>query len=404
MNPTPLERQLSFLREIDQLKRVLRMTPLLDRSRRENSAEHSWHLAMYALILAEHAAAPVDVLRVVKMLLVHDIVEIDAGDAPLHDAAARAGQAEREQAAARRIFSLLPPAQAAELRALWDEFEAGASDDARFARSLDRLQPLLHNTATGGGTWVDGRVSEEQVMARYGPAIQGGAPALWAEAASRVRKHFHPPASNPSTAMLRIENLGKRYGDHAVFQGLTHTFGPGCVALCEQESTGKSSLLAIAAGVLAADEGEVWIAGHSLAREPRQALARLAYVPDDCLGQPGQTGIELLRQTAAAKNVPLDEATLDLARRLGLEPHLEKRFDQMSTGTRRKVFLAAAALGQPAVVIADGPDKGLDAQARAVLADTFANWARDRVVLFASHDPDLVRACGARVAEVGALR
>ncbi|ANY15192.1 ATP-binding cassette domain-containing protein [Bordetella pseudohinzii] len=204
--------------------------------------------------------------------------------------------------------------------------------------------------------------------------------------------------------MLRIDNLGKRYGDHAVFQGLTHRFGPGCVALCEQESTGKSSLLGIIAGALAPDEGEVWIAGHSLTRERPQALARLAYVPDDCLSQPAQTGIGLLRQTAADKNLPLDEATLDLARRLGLEPHLEKRFDQMSTGTRRKVFLAAAALGAPAVVVADGPDKGLDAQARAVLAETFRDWARDRLVLFASHDPELVQACGARLTDVGALR
>ncbi|CAM4267615.1 HD domain-containing protein [Bordetella pseudohinzii] len=198
VNPTPLERQLSFLREIDQLKRVLRKTSLIDGSRRENSAEHSWHLAMYALILAEHAAAPVDVLRVVKMLLVHDIVEIDAGDAPFHDAAAQAGQAEREQAAAQRIFSLLPPAQAAELRALWDEFEAGASGDARFAKSLDRLQPLLHNIATDGGSWVEGGVNEAQVMARYGPPIEGGAPALWAEAARRVRGHFHPDSGDDS--------------------------------------------------------------------------------------------------------------------------------------------------------------------------------------------------------------
>jgi putative hydrolase of HD superfamily len=193
VNLSNLERQLSFLREIDQLKSVIRMTPLINQSRRENSAEHSWHLAMYALVLAEHAAAPVDVSRVVKMLLVHDIVEIDAGDVPFHDPAARAGQAEREQQAAERIFSMLPDTQAAEFRSLWNEFEAAESDDARFAKSLDRLQPLLHNAATGGGSWVEFGITEEQAMTRYGPPIQRGAPALWEAAARLVREFFRKP-------------------------------------------------------------------------------------------------------------------------------------------------------------------------------------------------------------------
>ncbi|MGY6268692.1 ABC transporter ATP-binding protein [Achromobacter denitrificans] len=204
--------------------------------------------------------------------------------------------------------------------------------------------------------------------------------------------------------MLRIDNLGKRYGDHPVFQGLTHTFAPGCVALCEEDSTGKSSLLGIIAGLIAPDEGDVWIDGHSLSRAPEQARSRLAYVPDNCLAFPEQTGRRLLEQAAREKNAILDGAVLDFARRLGLEPHLDKRFEQMSTGTRRKVYLTAAALGDPAVVIADGPSNGLDAQARAVLAEQFRTWARDRVVLFASHDPELVQACGARIAEVGGLR
>src|SRR5690606_25296899 len=138
--------------------------------------------------------------------------------------------------------------------------------------------------------------------------------------------------------MLRIDNLSKRYGDHLVFQGLTHTFPPGCVALCEEDSTGKSSLLGIIAGVIAPDAGEVWIDGHSLARAPLQARARLAYVPDNCLAFPAQTGRGLLQQAALEKNTVLDDAVLDLAYRLGLEPHLDKRFEQMSTGTRRKVF------------------------------------------------------------------
>jgi len=172
------------------------MTPLINQSRRENSAEHSWHLAMYALVLSEHASAPVDVLRVVKMLLIHDIVEIDAGDVPFHDPVARAGQAEREQLAAERIFSLLPDAQAGEFRSLWLEFEAGESDDARFAKSLDRFQPLLHNAATGGGSWVECQVTEEQAMTRYRPPIERGAPALWDESAELIRQHFHKPRND----------------------------------------------------------------------------------------------------------------------------------------------------------------------------------------------------------------
>lgn len=204
--------------------------------------------------------------------------------------------------------------------------------------------------------------------------------------------------------MLRIDNLGKRYGDHLVFQGLTHTFTPGCVALCEEDSTGKSTLLGIIAGVIAPDAGEVWIDGHALSQAPAQARSRLAYVPDNCMALPAQTGRGLLEQVAAEKNVPLADSVLDLAFRLGLEPHLDKRFEQMSTGTRRKVYLTAAALGDPAVIIADGASNGLDAQARGVLAEQFKIWAQDRVVLFASHDPELVQACGARSIEVAALR
>jgi len=204
--------------------------------------------------------------------------------------------------------------------------------------------------------------------------------------------------------MLRIDNLSKRYGDHLVFQGLTQTFSPGCVALCEEDNTGKSSLLNIVAGVVAPDAGDVWIDGYSMRQSPAQAKARLAYVPDNCLAQPTQTGRGFLELVAADKHVPIDAAALDLAERLGLEPHLDKRFEQMSTGTRRKVFLTAAALGKPAVVVADGPSNGLDAPARTVLAEQFRAWSRDRVVLFASHDAELVRACGARTINVTALQ
>lgn len=205
------------------------------------------------------------------------------------------------------------------------------------------------------------------------------------------------------TDTLRIDNLSKRYGDHLVFQGLAQSFSPGCVALCEEDSTGKSSLLRIIAGVIAPDEGDVWIDGHSIVNAPEQAKSCLAYVPDNCLAFPEQTGKGLLEQVALQKKAPIDEAVLDLASRLGLTPHLDKRFDQMSTGTRRKVFLTAAAIGDPAVIIADGPSNGLDAQARAALAEQFRIWSQDRVVLFASHDYELVQVCGARAINVAGL-
>ncbi|WP_144641217.1 ATP-binding cassette domain-containing protein [Bordetella genomosp. 13] len=204
--------------------------------------------------------------------------------------------------------------------------------------------------------------------------------------------------------MLRIDNLGKRYGDHYVFDGLTHDFQAGCHALCEEDSTGKSTLLGIVAGAIAPDTGDVWIDGQSLRDAPRQALARLAYVPDNCLAHPTLTGRELLARVAAGKHAAVDDAVLELVHALGLEPHLDKRFEQMSTGTRRKVYLTAASLGRPAVVVADGPSSGLDAAARTVLAGLFRTWSRDRVVLFASHDPELVQACGAAVLEIDGLR
>jgi putative hydrolase of HD superfamily len=185
-----LEKQLAFLKEIDRLKSVVRLSPLIDRSRRENSAEHSWHLAMYALVLSQYAAGAVDVLRVLKMLLIHDIVEIDAGDVPFHVPATHAGQAEREQLAAERIFGLLPEAQAVEFRELWREFEAAESDDAKFAKALDRFQPMLHNAATDGGTWVECEVTLEQVIARCRPPIERGAPVLWQAAAGMAEEHF----------------------------------------------------------------------------------------------------------------------------------------------------------------------------------------------------------------------
>ncbi|MEW5930215.1 MAG: HD domain-containing protein [Gemmatimonadota bacterium] len=177
-NDHRLARQLRFVVEIDRLKTVLRQTLLTDASRRENSAEHSWHLALMAALLAEHAGAEVDVARTMKMVLVHDVVEIDAGDAFCYDAAANVGKEERERRAAERIFGLLPAEQAAELHALWAEFEAGETPDARFAVALDRLQPLLQNLHSGGGSWRAHGIARAQVLRRMDP-IRAGAPALW---------------------------------------------------------------------------------------------------------------------------------------------------------------------------------------------------------------------------------
>jgi putative hydrolase of HD superfamily len=186
-----IRQQLAFLTELDRLKSIIRQSSLVNRSRRENSAEHSWHLAMFALTLSEHAGEAVETAHVVKLLLVHDIVEIDAGDIPIHIAGAdRVALARAEQGAAERIFGLLPAPQAETFLALWREFEAGQTPEARFAKALDRLQPLLLNTLTDGGTWTENGVTETQVIERYGPAIREGSPALWQEAAALVRRHF----------------------------------------------------------------------------------------------------------------------------------------------------------------------------------------------------------------------
>ena len=170
--------QLAFLVEVDRLKGVLRKTPLCDGSRRENSAEHSWHLALMACVLMEHAASGIDTDRILRMLLVHDIVEIDAGDAFAYDAAANLGREARERSAADRIFGLLPAPQANDFRALWDEFEAQVTPEAQVAVALDRLQPLLVNHHAGGGSWLEHGVSRAQVLRRMEP-IRTGLPSLW---------------------------------------------------------------------------------------------------------------------------------------------------------------------------------------------------------------------------------
>lgn len=178
MDPDRLDRQLRFVIEIDKLKRVLRQTMLMDATRSENSAEHSWHLALMAILLEEYSPRPVDLGQVLRMVLVHDIVEIDAGDTFCYDVEANLDKAMREEEAAERIFGLLPPEQGFELRSLWEEFEAEITPEARFATALDRLQPLLHNLQTGGGTWRIHGVAREQVLARMQP-IRVAMPDLW---------------------------------------------------------------------------------------------------------------------------------------------------------------------------------------------------------------------------------
>ncbi len=181
-----LARQIGFLMEIDRLKAVLRCNRLADCSRRENSAEHSWHLAMFALVLEEYAVARVDLTRVLTMLLIHDIIEADCGDTPIHDPAARVGQDEREAAAAERLFGLLPADQRDRLKGLWEEFEAAETPDARFAKALDRFQPILMNHASGGGSWIDFAVDEAQVR-RVSGALEAAAPGLWTAAEAVFR-------------------------------------------------------------------------------------------------------------------------------------------------------------------------------------------------------------------------
>lgn len=185
MSADRLQAQLAFLLEIDRLKRILRRTSLVGGDRRENSAEHSWHLAVMAMILAEHANEPVDALHVLKMLLVHDIVEIDAGDTFAYDVQANQDKEAREQAAADRIFGLLPADQRDEVRALWEEFDARMTPEARFANAMDRLMPALQNYANGGGTWRASGVDYAAVTRRLQP-IGDGSDALWEYVAAMI--------------------------------------------------------------------------------------------------------------------------------------------------------------------------------------------------------------------------
>lgn len=184
LSPSPsaaerLRRQVEFLVEVDKLKEVFRQTVLVNSRRAENSAEHSWHFALMVVTLAEHSDhQPLDVLRILKMVLIHDLVEIDAGDTFAYDTKHMADQHEREAKAATRIFGLLPADQAADFRALWDEFEAQATPESRFAAACDRFHPMLLNCRTEGHAWQRHGITADRVLARNAHVAKGST-AIW---------------------------------------------------------------------------------------------------------------------------------------------------------------------------------------------------------------------------------
>lgn len=173
-----LEKQIQFLLEVEKVKKITRQTYIFDGSRQENDAEHSWSLALMAFLLSEHANERVDILRVMQMVIVHDLVEIDAGDTYAYDEAGNATKREREVKAAERIFGLLPEDQAMWMRDLWEEFEAAETKEARYALSLDKVQPILLNDITGGRAWREHQVGKEQILKRNESTPQGSQ-ALW---------------------------------------------------------------------------------------------------------------------------------------------------------------------------------------------------------------------------------
>lgn len=185
MDKERFDQQIGFILEIDKLKSVIRQSYLLDGTRQENSAEHSWHIALMGMILAEYVEQPVDLLRTLKMLLIHDIIEIDAGDTYCYDEAGAMNQSSRENTAAERLFRLLPEDQMIELRELWKEFEARTTPEAKYAATIDRLMPLLHNYHTEGRSWREHGIKKDQVSARN-EGMKDGSLALWEFAMSLI--------------------------------------------------------------------------------------------------------------------------------------------------------------------------------------------------------------------------
>lgn len=173
-----LLQQINFIKEIDKIKFIQRKTKLFDSDRKENDAEHSWHLAMMSIVLAEHATVPIDVLKVLKMVLIHDIVEIDAGDIFIYDTEKDHSNTAEERKAANRIFGMLPKEQADELISIWEEFESGKTNEAKFAKSMDRFEPLLQNISNNGGTWQEFGVKYDMVIKKK-KSIKEGSSAIW---------------------------------------------------------------------------------------------------------------------------------------------------------------------------------------------------------------------------------
>lgn len=185
---TNFEKQIAFIMELDKMKQIVRQNYLSDGSRKENDAEHSWHLAVMACVLAEHSNEKIDVLKTLKMLLVHDIVEIDAGDSYAYDPAANVDKRERELKAAERIFGLLPEEQEKEYRGLWDEFEEMQTPESKFANTIDKLHPFLLNAASGGKSWKEHGVRKSQILERNKRTAEGSEK-LWQYEREWIDKH-----------------------------------------------------------------------------------------------------------------------------------------------------------------------------------------------------------------------
>lgn len=187
MKTDKLLQQINFIKEIDKIKYIERKTKLFNSDRNENDAEHSWHLAMMTIVLAEHSDVPIDVLKVLKMVLIHDIVEIDAGDTFIYDTEKNHTNTDEERTAANRIFGMLPKEQADELISIWEEFENGETHEAKFARSMDRFEPLLQNASNNGGTWTEFGVNYDKVFEKK-KDIKEGSSLLWSFAKNLINE------------------------------------------------------------------------------------------------------------------------------------------------------------------------------------------------------------------------
>ncbi len=189
MTTDRLLQQLAFIKEIDKIKYIQRKTKLFNSDRPENDAEHSWHLAMMVLVLAEHSNTPIDVLKVLQMVLIHDIVEIDSGDIFIYDTSKNHNNTAEELRAAQRIFGLLPEDQKEKYIAIWEEFEAGETNEAKFAKAMDRLEPILQNISNNGGTWREYNVPYDKVYDKTKP-VSKGSDLIWEYALQELEAYF----------------------------------------------------------------------------------------------------------------------------------------------------------------------------------------------------------------------